>query len=59
MKPVLKYVEASRPFIASPDDITVELAILQRETLARIHARIAAQQLGEAFAGLDTDQRSS
>lgn len=35
------------------DDITLELARLQREALARVRRKIAAQQLGEAWVGLE------
>lgn len=35
------------------DDITLELARLQREALANIRRKIASQQLGEAWVGLE------
>jgi hypothetical protein len=38
------------------DEITLELARLQREAIARVRRRIAAQQLGEAFIDLDPEK---
>jgi len=35
------------------DDITLELSRLQRSAIARIRERMAAQQLGEAWVGLE------
>lgn len=34
------------------DEITLELARLQRQALARVRERAASQQLGEAWIGL-------
>ncbi len=38
------------------DDITLELARIEREAYRRIQAKIAAQQLGEAWIGLVDDR---
>lgn len=40
-------------------DPAVAYAILERELLARIQAKISGEQCGEAFEGLDTVCRSS
>jgi len=37
------------------DDITIELARVTREAYAAIHAKMAAQQLGEAFCDLPVE----
>lgn len=39
------------------EDITIELARTERELYARVCAKIAARQLGEAWEGLD-DRRA-
>lgn len=39
------------------EDIILELARIEREAYARVRAKIAAQQLGEAWIGLD-DRRA-
>lgn len=36
------------------DDITLEIAAIERRALAAVQARIAARQLGEAWEGLTT-----
>lgn len=59
MRDVFKTDTLSRAFVYDPFDAVIELAILEREVLARIQARMAAQQCGEAFEGLDTYCRSS
>jgi hypothetical protein len=33
----------------TPEDILIEVARIEREALARVLAKIAARQLGEAF----------
>lgn len=38
------------------DDITLELARIERECTAKVVARLRALQLGEAFAGLNEGQ---
>jgi hypothetical protein len=38
------------------DDITLELARIEREAMERIRQRIASQQLGEAFEGIEDDE---
>lgn len=54
MKPILIYSKVHRPFIPAALDPETELAALVRETLARIRAKHATEQCGEAFEGLDT-----
>ena len=39
------------------EDITIEMARIERECYARVRAKIASRQLGEAWVGLD-DRRS-
>lgn len=39
------------------DDILLDMVILQRESLGRIEMKMAAQQLGEAWVGLDDRRR--
>lgn len=39
------------------EDVTIEMARIEREAYARVRAKIAAQQLGEAWVGLD-DRRA-
>jgi hypothetical protein len=38
------------------DDITLELARLEREALANVLAKLAQRQLGEAFKGLEAQE---
>jgi len=60
MEPIYTDTATRRVSIADPySDIAVEVAILHRELLARIQAKHSAEQLGEAFRGLDTDWRNS
>lgn len=40
-------------------DPAIEAAIVQRECLERIRVRIAAEQLGEAWAGLDRRRQTT
>lgn len=40
------------------DNLTLELARFEREALARIAAKIASQQLGLAFVGLENDNEN-
>jgi hypothetical protein len=59
MQNVLRLSDVPGSFFHDAPDPILDLIKLQRELFARIAAKHAAEQLGEAFEGLDLDRRNS